>query len=86
MIEEKEDGTFIVQGNINIRDLNREMSWDLPTEEANTIAGLLIYNTEMIPAVGQVFNFFGFRFEVLKKKKNQILKVKISPPTEEALD
>lgn len=85
-VEEIEDGSYLVQGNIPLRDLNREMNWDLPTEEANTIAGLLIYNAEMIPAVGQIFNFFGFRFEVIKKKKNQILKVKITPPIEEALD
>ena len=77
-IEEGEDGSFFVKGSLPIRDLNREMNWDLPTEEANTIAGLIIYHAEMIPSVGQIFNFFGFRFEILKKKKNQILKIKIS--------
>lgn len=76
-IEEKRDGKFTVQGSIPIRDLNREMNWNLPTDEANTIAGLIIHEAQMIPNVGQIFNFYGFRFKIRKKKKNQILKIEI---------
>ena len=50
---------------MTIRDLNRACDWDLPDEEANTIAGLVIHEAQAIPNEGQVFSFHGFRFEVL---------------------
>jgi Mg2+/Co2+ transporter CorB len=77
-IEVTEDGSFIVDGAIPIRDINREMNLDLPNDEATTIAGLIILETELIPEVGQIFSIHGFRFEILKKKRNQITRVKIS--------
>jgi Mg2+/Co2+ transporter CorB len=78
LIEDAGEGAFIIDGTIPVRDLNREMHWKLPTDIATTVAGLIISETEMIPLKGQVFNFHGFRFEILKKKRNQITKIKIS--------
>ena len=77
-VEENLDGSFIIDGTIPVRDLNREMHWDLPVDIATTVAGLIINEAQMIPAKGQIFNFYGFRFEIIKKKRNQITKVKIS--------
>ena len=77
-IETEEDGSFVVDGAIPIRDLNRELDLSLPNDEATTIAGLIILETELIPNVGQIFSINGFRFEILKKKRNQITRVKIS--------
>ncbi len=61
------DGSFLVNGDVTIRDLNREFDWRLPDEDASTIAGLLLHESRMIPDVNQVFLFHGFRFEVIRR-------------------
>jgi Mg2+/Co2+ transporter CorB len=71
------DGAYIVDGGITIRDLNRAHDWQLPDDEANTVAGLVIHEAQMIPVVGQVFSFHGFRFEVLTKEENRLATLKI---------
>jgi Mg2+/Co2+ transporter CorB len=73
------DGSVIVDGSVPIRDLNRAMAWDLPDEEATTIAGLVINEARAIPESGQVFSFHNFRFEVLRKTRNRITSLKIMP-------
>ncbi|MDZ7909382.1 MAG: HlyC/CorC family transporter [Gemmobacter sp.] len=70
-------GNYLVEGSMTIRDLNRAMDWQLPDEEANTIAGLVIHEAQMIPNEGQVFSFHGFRFEVAARRENRIAKLKI---------
>ena len=72
------DGNVIVDGGMSIRDINRAYDWSLPDNEANTIAGLVIHEAQLIPAIGQVFNFHGFRFEILEKEKNKINKIKLA--------
>jgi Mg2+/Co2+ transporter CorB len=79
-IETLPDGSVLVSGWITVRDLNRQFGWKLPHEEATTIAGLVIYEARMIPEVGQSFAFHGFRFEVLRRQRNQIVLLKITPP------
>lgn len=76
------DGSFIVEGKVTIRDLNREFDWGLPDEEYSTLAGLLLYEAQRIPSVGQSFIFYDFRFEVLKKQRNQIMLVRVMPSAE----
>ena len=71
------DGAYIVDGVMTIRDLNRAHDWNLPDDEANTVAGLVIHEAQMIPVEGQVFSFHGFRFEVLSKEENRIATIKI---------
>ena len=74
-----DDGQFLVDGNMTIRDFNRATDFTLPDDEANTVAGLVIYESQVIPTVGQVFSFHGFRFEVLARENNRITKLKIMP-------
>ncbi|MGI9368074.1 MAG: HlyC/CorC family transporter [Ruegeria sp.] len=74
-----EDGQYLAEGAMTIRDMNRAMDWSLPDEEANTIAGLVIHEAQMIPDVGQVFSFHGFRFEVTEREGNRITGLKIRP-------
>ncbi|MFQ5955760.1 MAG: HlyC/CorC family transporter [Kiloniellales bacterium] len=74
------DGSFIVDGSVTIRDLNREYDWRLPDDEAATIAGLVLHESRQIPEVGQVFEFYGFRFEILRRQRNQITSLRIVPP------
>jgi len=73
-------GGIMVNGNVTIRDLNREYDLGLPDEEAATIAGLVIYIAEIIPFVGQTFSYHGIKFEVRGRRKNQITKIKITTP------
>jgi Mg2+/Co2+ transporter CorB len=73
------DGYFNVDGSATIRDINRANDWNLPDDEANTIAGLVIHEAQMIPYEGQVFSFHGFRFEVLKRDGNRVAELKIRP-------
>jgi Mg2+/Co2+ transporter CorB len=73
------DGSVTVDGAMPIRDLNRAMEWHLPDEEATTIAGLVIHEAQLIPEPGQIFTFHGFRFQVLRKSRNRITAMKISP-------
>ena len=73
------DGSYIIDGNVTIRDLNRELDWGLPDEEYSTVAGLLLFESQRIPSVGQTYTFYNFRFEILKKHKNQISLVRIIP-------
>lgn len=78
-IRKSEDGQFLIEGAMTIRDLNRATDWSLPDDEANTIAGLVIHEAQMIPTVGQVFSFHGFRFEVTGREANRITDLKIRP-------
>jgi Mg2+/Co2+ transporter CorB len=73
------DGSVNVDGSVPIRDLNRAMDWNLPDEEATTIAGLVIHEARAIPDAGQAFTFHGFRFQVLRKSRNRITALRITP-------
>lgn len=75
------DGTTNVDGWVTIRELNRIMNWTLPDEEATTVAGLVIHEAQAIPEVGQAFSFHGFKFEILRKQRNQITGLRITPLT-----
>jgi CBS domain containing-hemolysin-like protein len=73
------DGSVNVDGSVPIRDLNRVMGWNLPDDEATTVAGLVIHEARIIPEPGQAFTFHGFRFQVLRKNRNRITALKITP-------
>ena len=73
------DGSVNVDGAVPIRDLNRAMDWQLPDAEATTVAGLVIHEARSIPDVGQSFTFHGFRFNVLRKTRNRITALRITP-------
>ncbi|MBG0802775.1 MAG: HlyC/CorC family transporter [Methylocystis silviterrae] len=73
------DGSVLVDGAVPVRDLNRVMAWDLPDEEATTIAGLVIHEAGAIPEAGQVFTYHGFRFEVMRKIRNRVTALRVTP-------
>ncbi len=75
------DGSYVVNGDVTIRDLNRQFEWTLPDEEAATVAGLVLHETRRIPDVGQTFIFHDIRFEILRRQRHQITSVRITPPT-----
>lgn len=73
------DGSVNVEGTVPVRDLNRAMDWSLPDEEATTIAGLVIHAVQTIPEPGQAFTFYGFRFRILRRQRNRITSLRITP-------
>ncbi|KIL99772.1 Co2 transporter containing CBS domains [Paramagnetospirillum magnetotacticum MS-1] len=79
-VRPQSDGSYIVDGSVTIRDLNRQFEWRLPDEEAATIAGLILHEARQIPDVGQVFRFYGFRFEIARRQRNQITSIRVMPP------
>jgi Mg2+/Co2+ transporter CorB len=72
-------GSYVVDGLVPVRDLNRLNDWHLPDNEVTTVAGLVIHEAQMIPEAGQAFTFHGFRFEVLRKRRHQITALRITP-------
>ncbi|HWA01996.1 MAG TPA: HlyC/CorC family transporter [Rhizomicrobium sp.] len=79
-VRRKPDGSYLVDGSVTVRDLNRDLDWTLPDEEATTIAGLVIHEARTIPEVGQRFAFYGYKFEILRRQRNQITALRITPP------
>jgi Mg2+/Co2+ transporter CorB len=73
------DGSVNVDGAVPVRDLNRAMDWNIPDDEATTIAGVVIHEARSIPEPGQSFTFHGFRFEVLRKTRNRITALRVTP-------
>ena len=74
------DGTYVISGTVTLRDLNREFEWHLPDDQAATLAGLLLHASRRIPESGQVFTFYGYRFEILRRHRNQITSIRVTPP------
>jgi Mg2+/Co2+ transporter CorB len=79
-VVQREDGSLICQGTLPVRDLNRAYGWNLPEDVATTIAGVVLHEARRIPEVGQVYAFYGFRFEILKREGTRIAELRIVPP------
>ncbi len=80
-VKQEADGSVVLDGSVPIRDLNRALGWSLPDNEATTIAGLVIHETQSIPEERQAFTFHGKRFLVMKRDKNRIARLRIRPVT-----
>lgn len=74
-------GSYLVDGDVTIRDLNREFDWELPDDEDySTVAGLIIHEAQTVPEAGQSFTFYGFRFDIMKRQRNQLGLIRVTPP------
>jgi Mg2+/Co2+ transporter CorB len=82
-VRRQPDGSVLVDGDVTIRDLNRAMDWTLPDEHAVTVAGLVIHEARAIPEPGQRFLFHDHRFQVLRRQRNQVTLLRVSPPLPE---
>ena len=76
-VKSQPDGSLIIDGSVTIRDLNRSLAWDLPDENYNTIAGLVVFETKTIPNPGQEFRLFGIKIRILQKDKNFLSKLRL---------
>ena len=77
------DGSFLIDGSVTLRDLNREFDWALPDDQASTLAGYILHEARTIPETGQKFLFNGFRFDVVRRVRNQLTLVRVTPPKTE---
>ena len=80
-VRKQTDGSYIIDGQLPIRDLNRALDWNLPDDEATTVAGLVIHEAKLIPEPGQQFTFHNLRFKVLRKQHNRITQIRVSLAT-----
>jgi Mg2+/Co2+ transporter CorB len=78
-VRQEADGSIVVDGSVPIRDLNRALDWSLPDDEATTVAGLVIHESQTIPEEKQAFTFYGKRFVVMKRERNRITRLRIRP-------
>ena len=76
-LSQQPDGSYIVDGHVTIRDLNRALGWDLPDDDAATIAGLVINETRIIPEPGQEYRFHSTRFRVLRRTRNKLDRIRV---------
>ena len=71
------DGSWLIDGNVTIRDLNRTLGWHLPDEDASTVAGLVLFESRTIPSPGQEFRFHDIRFRIVKRKGNRLTRLRL---------
>jgi Mg2+/Co2+ transporter CorB len=79
-IRRLENNIFRIRGDVNIRDINRELDINIPEGTSSTIAGYIIDQTESFPDVGQAFAYDGIMYEIINKNKNQITQIKLTLP------
>ena len=72
-----QDGSVIVRGDSSIRDLNRKMEWELPTDYAKTVNGLVLHVLEEIPTKPTAIDIEGFKLEILRTSGTLIRSVRI---------
>jgi len=80
-VRKQSNGTYMVDGDVTIRDLNRELDWELPDDaDYSTLAGLIINEAQTVPEAGQSFTFYDFRFDIVKRQRNQLSLIRVSVP------
>jgi len=77
------DGSYRLNGNATIRDINRAFHWHLPDDQATTLAGYVMYAAEQIPHVGQQFNIDGWFYTVRHKIGNRLTQIDVLPSGDE---
>jgi len=79
-IRKIDNNIYRIRGDVNIRDINRELDIQIPEQNSSTIAGYIIHRTESFPDVGQIFSFDNIQYEIINKNKNQITQIKLTIP------
>ncbi len=71
-IVRESEGTFLVNGTANIREMNRVMNWNLPTDGAKTLNGLILEYLETIPESGTGLEVAGYPIEIVETRDNRV--------------
>jgi Mg2+/Co2+ transporter CorB len=82
LINREATGAVVVNGSVSVRDINRELHWNLPEEDAVTLAGLLIATAGHIPTQGENVRVNGYKFQILSKHRHHIGRVRAFAPHE----
>lgn len=88
-VQQQSDGTVIIEGSANLRDLNKLFDWDLPLEEARTFNGLILEHLEKIPDEGMEFELYNLKVMILEVSENMVKQAKVehfSPKIEKEQD
>ncbi|GAA5218445.1 HlyC/CorC family transporter [Corallincola platygyrae] len=78
-VHAQQDGSYVVDGSANIRDVNKEMGWRFPTDGPKTLNGLIIEYMEEIPSEGISLRLAGYPIEVLEVKDNMVRSARVMP-------
>jgi Mg2+/Co2+ transporter CorB len=78
-VRPQEDGSYLVSGSANVRELVKTMHWDLPTDGPKTMNGLILEYLESIPESGTSLLLSGYPVEIIKTKGNAVKTVRIDP-------
>lgn len=73
------DGSYLVDGSATVRDVNKEMTWNFPTDGPKTINGLILEYLEDIPEANLSVRISGYPLEIIEVKDNMIKTVRILP-------
>ena len=79
-VHHEADGSLLIDGRIAVHSLNRRLDWNLPTDDARTLSGLLVNHNEALPEAGAEFEIEGFRMRVERLGDNVIAQVRVWPP------
>lgn len=71
-IHQQEDGTYLIDGNTHIRDINRALGWKLPSKGPKTLNGLILEHMEIIPHTGTSLMIDGYTIEILRVSNNAV--------------
>ena len=83
-VRKQTNGSYLVEGDVTIRDLKREFDWELPDDaDYSTLAGLIIHEAQVVPEAGQSFTFYDFRFDIVKRQRNQLGMIRVTPPSKD---
>jgi Mg2+/Co2+ transporter CorB len=78
-IQAQDDGSFLVDGGANLRDLVRKMHWELPTDGPKTLNGLIVEHLESLPKTGTSLMVAGYPIEVVQIQDNAVKTARIRP-------
>jgi len=78
-IQPQDDGSFLVDGSANIKELVRNMKWELPTDGPKTLNGLIIEYLEDIPETGTSLRLAGYPMDIIQIKGNAVKTVRFYP-------
>ncbi|MCL1051534.1 CNNM domain-containing protein [Shewanella abyssi] len=78
-ISEQQDGSFLIEATINIRELNKEMEWHFPIDGPKTLNGLILEHLEEIPTIKTSMRIAGYPIEVIELGDNMVKTVRVLP-------
>lgn len=78
-VSPQEDGSIIVEGNANIRELNKELNWELPTDGPKTVSGLIVELLGDIPQHPLCMRIEGYALEILESSENMVKQIRFLP-------